>query len=444
MICVVGEGGLELDVSVIGAGYVGLVTAACLATLGHRVRCVDRDQARIAALSRGVLPFREPGLDEAVTSGLANGRLAFFDDPGAVHGTDLVLVAVGTLDAAGEWTGDYVESAVCEIAADSLAPRTMVVRSTLLPGTTERLVGLARNIDGSIEMALNPEFTRQGMAIHDFMNPDRVVVGTTRPDAESTALRLLRRIYEPIGAPLIVTDAASAELIKIGANVFLALKIGYANELARLAAATGADVSTVVDAIGLDGRIGREFMTPGPGFGGSCLPSQARALPRLAAERSVSAPILTAIEQSNRAQIEWVVEVLEQSLGALAGKQVALLGVTFKAGTDDLRESPALAIGRGLAGRGASLSVHDPLAEVAGLDELLRAGVSGAGAGDVTGALAGADAVVLATEWPAYRSIDWQAAAAAMRGRLVLDTRGIGDADVARAAGLTVIVHGRR
>ena len=430
-------------ISVLGAGYTGLVTAACLARMGHTVRCVDRDEERIAELNRGVLPFREPGLDEAVATGLASGRLTFSHDPVALRGTSAVLVAVGTLDSSGEWTANQVEAALAAIVADPDAPRTIVIRSTVLPGTTARLDARARLIDPNVEIAFNPEFTREGTAVNDFFTPDRIVIGTTRDPAASGAVHLLRLIYGLLSAPLVVTDAESAELIKVGANVFLALKVGFANEMARLASAVDADVSTVMDGIGLDNRIGRAFLSPGPGFGGSCLPSQSRALPLVADSLGVQTPILAAVDASNRVQADWVVAQVKRQLGSLIGARVALLGLTFKAGTDDLRESRAMAIARALSRHGVTLTVHDPLAVAAGVEALATAGVTAAWSNDVVEALVGAEAVVVTTEWPAYRAIDWQAAREVMATDTVIDARQVVDIAAANAAGVKVVVHGR-
>lgn len=433
----------DLQLAVVGSGYVGLVTAACLAQAGHTVRCIDRDRVRVAELNQGVVPFREPGLDQTITTGLASGRLSFSDDLAASHAAAAVLIAVGTLASDGEWSSEQLEGAVQSVAADPLAPRTIVIRSTLVPGTMARLEKVAHEIDPHIELAYNPEFTREGSAVRDFITPDRTVVGLTRPAQGSHAAEVLARTYAPLNAPLVVIDAASAELVKIGANAFLALKVGYANEMARLAAATGADVTTVLATIGLDHRIGRDFLAPGPGFGGSCLPSQARALPRVAGELHVDAPIMAAIDSSNRAQAVWVVEQLERVAGDLNGVAVALLGLTFKAGTDDVRESSALALAAALARRGARLVVHDPLALEAGLEALGRAGIDARGVHDVQAALAGVAAVVVATEWPLYAGIDWQAARAVMSGDLIVDARGTVDRTAATSAGLRLIVHGR-
>jgi UDPglucose 6-dehydrogenase len=437
------NGATGLQLAVVGSGYVGLVTAACLAEVGHAVRCIDHDRARVAELNQGIVPFREPGLDEAMTTGLASGRLTFADDLATSHSAEAVLIAVGTLASDGEWSSDQLEAAVQQVAADPLAPRTIVIRSTLVPGTMARLEQLVRVIDPNVELAYNPEFTREGSAVRDFITPDRTVVGLTRPAELSHAAEVLARTYAPLNAPLVLTDAASAELVKIGANAFLALKVGYANEMARIAAASGADITKVLATIGLDHRIGRDFLAPGPGFGGSCLPSQARALPRVAGELDIDVPIIAAIASSNRAQAGWVVEQLERAIGGLEGKPVTLLGLTFKAGTDDIRESSALELATRLAQLGARLAVHDPLALEAGVAALNSAGVQVRGEHDVQAALTGAGAVIVATEWPLYASIDWNAARAQMTGNLVLDARGVVDVAAAQSAGLRVILHGR-
>jgi UDPglucose 6-dehydrogenase len=433
----------QLTLSVVGSGYVGLVTAACLARMGHVVQCIDRDENKISELKRGVVSFREPGLDEAVAEGLANGRLTFADSSAPTTASQAVLIAVGTLDPEGSWTDRYVESAVCALARDPHAPRTIIIRSTLLPGTTMRLQAAVREIDSSVELAFNPEFTRQGTAVRDFFTPDRIVVGGTTERHDSEAKRVLMAAYAALNAPVIVTDATSAELIKVGANAYLAMKIGFANEIARVAAATDADIATVIDGIGLDNRIGTAFLTPGPGFGGSCLPSQARALPALAVAHGIAAPILSAIDPSNRLQALWVVQQLELRLGPLDGARVAVLGLTFKAGTDDMRESCALGIGRELAARGAHLTVHDPIALAAGVRALANEGIVVDAAADPSTATLGANAVVIATEWPAYRAIDWTEAARNMKGRTIIDARGIADREAVSAAGLDLVVHGR-
>lgn len=434
-----------VDVAVIGAGYVGLVTAACLSKLGNRVRVVDIDTARVEQLRLGRLPIREPDLDELVLDGLRAGLLSFHDDAAAARGTRLSIVAVGTLDREDQWTDRIVRRAVQDLASDPEAPRWIVVRSTLLPGTARSIAADVQRIDPAVRLAMNPEFTREGSAVADFLRPDRVVVGidpVALEDGEAAAdrsalLAELRHLYEPLEAPFVVADLTSAETIKVASNVFLAAKISYANELARLCAATGADIGAVVDGIGLDRRIGRNFLSPGPGYGGSCLPSQARALPAVAARFGVHTPLMAAIDPSNTEQSAWLVALGETALGrSLAGCRVALLGLTFKAGTDDLRESPALRLASLLAGRGATVVAFDPLATDTGVAMLRAQGVEVTAAASAEEACAGADAVFVATEWRAFAELDWAAVAATMAGDLVVDGRGLIPPEVAQRAGL--------
>lgn len=441
-----------MPLAIVGAGYVGLVTAGCLATLGNRVRVVDIDEARIEQLRLGTVPIREPGLDEQVESGMRAGLLEFHADPAAVRGARLVIVAVGTLDADDQWTDAVVRRAVMDLARDRQAPRWIVIRSTLLPGTARSIAEEVRSIDPSVRLAMNPEFTREGSAVVDFLRPDRVVVGidaVERGDDVGEAdrdalLAELRRLYQPLEAPFVVADLTSAETIKVASNVFLAAKISYANELARLCAATGADVGAVVDGVGLDRRIGRNFLSPGPGYGGSCLPSQARALPAVAARLGVRTPLLDAIEASNVEQAAWLVARAELALGRpLEGASIALLGLTFKAGTDDLRESPALRLAALLTARGARVTAFDPLATDAGVALLAAQDVRVAAALTAEAAARGADAVFIATEWAQFAELDWAALARSMTGDLVVDGRGLLSLEVAREAGLRVAgLHG--
>jgi len=432
-----------MQVSVVGAGYVGLVTAACLAHLGNHVRCIDIDAARVERLRRGELPIREPGLDELVAETVAAGRLTFHTDVAASHGSRFVIVAVGTLDADGEWFGGLVTRAVEDLARDPGVPRSIVVRSTLLPGTAVAIAAAVKAIDPAVELAFNPEFTRESTAVSDFLVPDRVVIGVAEPHAGGPLIDDLRHLYAPLEAPIVVTDLTSAETIKIASNVFLAAKITFANELARLCAVTGADIGSVVDGMGLDKRIGRSFLSPGPGFGGSCFPSQARALPELAARHGVDAPLMRAITPSNEHQADWLLDRLEAAAGrTVTGWQVALLGLTFKAGTGDLRESPALRAAERLVRRGARVRVYDPVATREGVAQLAAAGVNAEAAPTAEAACAGADAVVAATEWPEFRQLDWAAIALTMPGRLIADGRHVIDVEVAAAAGYTLVVMG--
>jgi UDPglucose 6-dehydrogenase len=461
-----------MHIAIVGAGYVGLVTAACLAHLGHDIVCLDVDPARVARLRAGDLPVHEPGLDELVAEGLRERRLAFADDHAAIRGAELAIVCVGTLDPDEEWDDATVRAAVRDLASDPELPRAIVIRSTLLPGTAVDIAREVRTVDASVRIAHNPEFTREAVAVSDFLSPDRIVIGVDGHDdgaAGSALAEALRRVYAPLQAAVLVTDLTSAETIKVASNVFLAAKITFANEISRLAAATGADAQAVVDGMGMDRRIGRSFLSPGPGFGGSCFPSQARALPRLAHGYGVQTPLMDAIWPSNVRQADWLIEGLERAAGRpVAGMRVALLGLTFKAGTDDLRESPAIRLGRGLLARGARVAAFDPVALERGI-ALLRADAAEAALGSAAGstarfAAAGtrepaastllepatsaadavrrADAVIVATEWPEFETLDWSSLAPSMSGDLVVDGRRIVDVRAASAAGLRVIALG--
>jgi UDPglucose 6-dehydrogenase len=428
-----------MEIAIVGAGYVGLVTAACLASLGTTVRVLESNPDRVIALRDGISPIAERGLDDLLAEGLAAGRLSFSSDPATLHGCRLVIVAVGTLDTAGDWTDRLVRQVVLAIAGDPAAPRAIVIRSTLLPGTAVRLAAEVSAVDSSVEVAFNPEFTRESSAVDDFLHPDRIVIGVARPGASALEVDL-RQIYAPLEAPVLVADRTSAEMIKMASNVFLATKITFANELARLCEAIGADVGAVVDGLGFDKRIGRNFLSPGPGFGGSCLPSQARALPALARQHGLANGLFAAVDPSNAAQAEWLIDLAEQARGrSLGGSRVALLGLTFKAGTGDLRESPALRIAAGLIARGATVRAFDPIATETGVAELKRSGQVVEAATSALEAVRDAEVVVIATEWPEFRGLDWSAVRSRMAGDLIVDARHVVDAAGAAAVGLRVV-----
>ena len=428
-----------MEIAIVGAGYVGLVTAACLASLGTTVRVLEQSEERVAALNAGSSPIAERGLDDLLADGLAAGRLSFSSDPATLRGCRLVVVAVGTLDAAGEWTDRLVREVVLAIARDPKAPRAIVIRSTLLPGTAVRLAAEAAAVDPAVEVGFNPEFTRESSAVDDFLHPDRIVIGVAAPGASALETDL-RRIYAPLEAPVLVADRTSAEMIKMASNVFLATKISFANELSRLCEAIGADVGAVVDGIGFDKRIGRAFLSPGPGFGGSCLPSQARALPALARANGLPDGLFAAVDPSNSAQADWLIELAEQAWGrSLEGARVALLGLTFKAGTGDLRESPALRIAAGLVDRGALVRAFDPLATDSGVAEIARLGRVVEASPSALEAVRDAEVVVIATEWPEFRGLDWTAVRSRMAGDLVVDARHVVDAGSAATVGLRVV-----
>jgi UDPglucose 6-dehydrogenase len=429
-----------LEIFVVGAGYVGLTTAVTLAQLGHHVVVHDLNPQRTAILRSGRSPIFEPGLEEAIGEGLASGHLAFTDEAAAPAGTEVAMVCVPTpADAQGLLDTRTVESVVVALRASVADDCVIAVRSTLPLHGPERLASMIGGRSGA-PIVVNPEFMREGRALDDARRPARVVVGWLGPDDVDAAERLAR-IYEPLGAPSIVADAASVVLVKLASNVFLSTKIAFADELARLADAIGADVDTVVDGLGLDPRIGRAFLDAGPGFGGSCLPEQAAAIAVETGSRGLDTPLLQSIARSNSAHQAQIVESVDGHLQqGLRGARVAVLGLAFKANTDDVRFSPALAIIRGLRTAGAAVVAYDPVAASAAklADPELQTAATAAAA------VAGADAVVLVTEWSEFASLDWARLAPTMRGDLVYDTRRIMPAADVEAAGLRYVALGRR
>lgn len=426
----------------LGAGHVGLVTAVGFVRMGHTVTVADLDRARIDGLNAGHPPLFEPGLTEAIAAGLADGTLSFTTELDPPLDTRFTFVCVSTPTGPdGPLSTVNVEAAVERLLGVADREHTIVVRSTLPLDGPARLAALAAGRPDRASIVTNPEFMREGQGLADFDNPNRVVAGWIEPRDEPAA-RAIVDLYAPLGAPSLVADAPSVALIKLGSNVFLGTKLAFANELARLADATGADIEMVIAGIGLDSRIGTAFMQPGPGIGGSCLPEQAIAIALETAARNVEAPLLSAVHRSNGVHQRQIVARLEQLLGgpgSLAGSRIALLGLAFKANTDDVRESPALALAATMRAAGAVVRSHDPRAE----RRALLADPELSIAASPQEALEGADAVVVATEWSDYAQLDWTAAAAAMRGNLVYDTRAIVDLAAARAAGLHVERLGR-
>ncbi len=427
----------------IGAGHVGLVTAVGMARLGHRVTVADIDAARIDGLKAGRAPIFEPGLEDAITE--LGDRLAFTTELRPPRDAGHSFVAVSTPSGRdGPLTIDNVLQVV-EALLDGTGPdHTIVVRSTLPMTAPGALTALRGGRPGTPAIVTNPEFMREGSALRDFERPGRVVAGWLEERDRPAAARVLE-LYAGIEAPTLVADASSVALIKLASNVFLAMKVAYANELARLADAFGADAPLVADGLGMDGRIGRGFLDAGPGFGGSCLPEQAVALARMAASAGVAAPLIDSVSSSNRTHQAAIVSRLGELLGGgpgrerLRGARIGLLGLAFKANTDDVRESPALAIATELRAAGATVTGTDPRAA----DRARRADPALVTAPDPAAAAADADAVLIVTEWPEYGALDWAPVAAAMRGDLVYDTRGIADPERVASAGLRLERLGR-
>jgi len=422
----------------VGAGHVGLVTAVGMARLGHELVVSDIDAGRVERLQAGETPIFEPGLRDALLE--LSPRLTFTTDPRPPAGISFSFVVVSTpTDADGPLSLRNVRAAVAGLLAATDASHTIVVRSTLPLGGPAALAELRAGRTDQAALVTNPEFMREGSALRDFAQPGRLVTGWVEARDEPHA-RAVMNLYDGIEAERLIADARSVALIKLASNVFLAMKVGYANELARLSEAIGADVRTVADGIGLDPRIGRAFLDAGPGFGGSCLPEQATALALESVRAAVAAPIIAAVEQSNERHQTAIVERLGRLLGgSVGGSRVAVLGLAFKANTDDVRESPALAIIRFLRDAGASVVGTDPHAirHARIADPALETAV------DLGAAVTGADAIVIATEWPEYRTLDWRLIATAMRGDLVFDTRSVADPSAVAAAGLRLVALGR-
>ena len=434
-----------MNVVMIGAGYVGLVSGACFAEFGANVTCVDVDADRIDALQRGKVPIYEPGLDDLVRRTTESGRLAFAAgyEP-AVGGADIVFLAVGTPSRRDDGHADLscVHAAVHDLAAQLRGYTVVVDKSTVPVGTARQIESRIRDANprADFDVASNPEFLRQGAAIEDFMRPDRVVIGVESPRAEAR-LRALYRPLNLIETPILVTNLESAELVKYAANAFLATKISFINEMAVLCESVGADVHAVAKGMGLDGRIGRKFLHPGPGYGGSCFPKDTLALARIAQERGTPARVVEAVMEVNAAQRARMVEKIRAALGGSAsGRTLAVLGLTFKPETDDMREAPAAAILPPLVENGALVRAHDPK----GVEEAKRVLPEGiVYCDDIYDTLSGADATILMTEWNAYRGLDLARVRERMRGRIFVDLRNVYEPREMRACGFDYVCVGR-
>src|SRR5579872_7080700 len=434
-----------MNVSIIGTGYVGLTTGACLAYLGHKVTCIDSDEKKIAMLRAGKTPIYEPFLTELLAD--AKPNLQFCTQyAGAVQDADVIFIAVGTPPTAdGSPDLKYLKQAANGIGEHYAGDFTVVVNKSTVPiGSGNWVDALVREsyerhhgrkANGHFSVASNPEFLREGTALADTLYPDRVVVGSDN----ERSLEVLYSLYRPIldqsfapppylprpegvgAAPLISTDLASAELIKYAANAFLALKISYINEIGQLAEKVGADITHVAKGIGLDARIGTRFLQAGLGWGGSCFGKDTAALVSTATEYNLSMPIVAAAREINRRQRDRVVEKLLGELKILKGRTIGLLGLAFKPNTDDLRDAPAIDIAKRLIERGARVKAHDPVAMGRFRSENPALEVICCPTAEEVAE--GADALVLVTEWPEYRELDWEALASRMRAPLVLDGR---------------------
>jgi len=433
-----------MRIAMIGTGYVGLVSGACFSDFGHDVVCVDKNAEKINALNAGAVPIYEPGLDDLLARNRAAGRLSFTTDLGAaVDGAQAIFIAVGTPTRRGDGHADltYVYAAAEEIAGKLTGYAVVVTKSTVPVGTNrevERRIRAA-NPAADFDVASNPEFLREGAAIEDFMRPERVVTGVESERAKA----VMAEIYRPLNlreTPMVYTGLESAEMIKYAANAFLATKITFINEVADLCERVGADVQAVAKGIGLDGRIGSKFLHPGPGYGGSCFPKDTAAFARTGVEKAAPLRIVETVIAVNEARKRAMVEKIREALGdTLAGRRIAVLGVTFKPNTDDMREAPALTIVPALIGAGAEVRVADPEGRKEG--EALLPGVTWWA--DAYEAAAEADAVVIITEWNQFRALDLARLKQTMRGDVIVDLRNIYVPDEARAAGFNYSSVGR-
>ena len=435
-----------MRIAMIGGGYVGLVSGACFAEFGTEVTVVEADAAKLAALRDGRMPIYEPGLDKLVEANVAAGRLSFTGDlPAAVAGAEAVFIAVGTPTRRGDGHADltYVYAAAEQVARALTGYAVIVTKSTVPVGTGRRIAEIVQSVRPELEfdVASNPEFLREGAAIADFMRPDRVVIGA----ATDRAREVMRQLYRPlylIEAPIVFTDIETAELVKYAANAFLAMKITFINEMADLCERVGADVHDVARGIGLDGRIGRKFLHPGPGFGGSCFPKDTLALVRIAQDHGAATRLVETTAAVNEARKAGMAQrVVGACGGSVRGKTIAVFGLTFKPETDDMRDAPSLPIVARLIEDGATIRAYDP-AGMGAAAPLLPAAVQ-----YCTGALdaaQGADALVVLTEWNEFRALAPARLAEAMRGRVIVDLRNIYEPNTMRAAGFHYSSIGRR
>jgi UDPglucose 6-dehydrogenase len=416
-----------MRVVMIGAGYVGLVSGACLADFGHRVTCIDKAAGKIAALAEGHIPIFEPGLQQIVASNAAAGRLSFSTDfAGPVAEAEVVLIAVGTPSRRGDGHADlsYVYAAAREIAPVLRGFTVVVTKSTVPVGTgdeIERIIGEA-NPGADVAVVSNPEFLREGAAIEDFKRPDRIVVGTADPRAQAAMQELYRPLYLN-QAPLVFTSRRTAELTKYAANAFLSMKITFINEMADLCEAVGANVQEVARGIGLDKRIGDKFLHAGPGYGGSCFPKDARALVKTAEDAGSPMRLIETTVAINEHRKRAMARKVAAACGSeMRGRKVAVLGLTFKPNTDDMREAPSLSIIQGLLDQGASVTAYDPEG-MAQARELLGEAI--AYASGPYACAEGADALVIVTEWNQFRALDLARMKSLMRSAVLVDLRNI-------------------
>lgn len=432
-----------MHITIIGTGYVGLVTGACFSEFGVFATCVDKDENKIESLKQGIIPFYEPGLEDLVKRNFKQGRLKFTTDIGeAVEESLVIFIAVGT-PPRGDGSADlsYVDGVAKEIASHIKNYKVIVTKSTVPVGTGERIrkiisKHLKEEVD--FDMVSNPEFLREGAAIEDFMRPNRIVIGAR----SQQAVAIMKDLYKPlylIETPFVITNIETAELIKYASNSFLATKISFINEMSNLCEKVGADVNIVARGMGLDGRIGPKFLHAGPGFGGSCFPKDTRALLKIATDHNVGFGIVDAAIKANEKQITLVTEKIKNTLNDIRGKTVAILGLSFKPNTDDIREAPAISIIQSLLNAGANIRAYDPVA----MDNTKAILPDITYCNDAYDACEGADAVVIVTEWNQFRNLETERVTKLLKQPYFFDLRNIYDPQKMQTLGFKYYSVGR-
>jgi UDPglucose 6-dehydrogenase len=433
-----------IKICMIGTGYVGLVSGACLADFGHHVVCVDIDEARISALTQGEIPIYEPGLKDVVANNVRSERLHFTTDLGdAVRDADVVFIAVGTPSLHDGGTDlKYVFDAARDVARHLTKYTVVVQKSTAPVGTARRVAAIiaeAKPGDAEFDVVSNPEFLREGSAVGDFLQPDRVVIGVASDRAAGTMRAVYRPLYER-ETPIVLTALESAEMIKYAANAFLATKISFINEMAHICELVGANIDEVARGMGFDRRIGNRFLHPGIGYGGSCLPKDVASLIHVASERGYDAPLVSAAHAINQGLVDRALEKLSRTLGDAKGKTVGILGLAFKPNTDDLREAPALRLVHELLSAGARIKVFDPVA-MENFRRTIKAPVEYGR--NVYEMATDCDALVLVTEWNEFRELDFSRLKHIMKGHVFIDCRNVYTPERMAAKGFTYESFGR-
>ncbi len=432
-----------MKLAVIGTGYVGLVTGACFANLGNEVVCVDKDQSRLSVLEKGEVPFYEPSLPEIVLKNYKSGRLSFTSNLiAAVQKSEVIFIAVGTPP---KTDGQADVSAVIEVAKSiakamksASGGKVIVNKSTVPVGMGDIVTKILKDSgvpEKKFSVVSNPEFLREGSAISDFLNPDRIVIGASN----NRAFNVITELYRPLNAHIIFTTVKSAELIKYASNAFLATKISFINEIANICERLGSDITEVANAIGLDKRIGRAFLNAGLGYGGSCFPKDVSALAHLAREQGYDPQILTAVSEINEYQIDSFVGKIMKNLKSIKGKQIAVLGLSFKPETDDIREAPSLKVIDSLVKKGAKIKVYDPAIS----ESLKKQFKKLSFADNVYAALEKSDAVVVVTEWAEFKELDFDRAKKLVKNKIIFDGRNIYEPKRVKEAGFKYIGVGR-